>query len=377
MKSLKTVLVCFYEAYPAASGSASVTYNIAKYLQGETVLIQLGRQKSHECTEDGLRLITLVSASDNRLQKLRGLFGLIKEIAEIIKSTSPDTIILEGGSWVLYHWLLFRQLRRQRSDAKIVYHAHNVEYYLRKEKHGRIVTWVTRWAEGRLLKEADLSFAVSSIDSAQFAKLYKVSPELLPNGVDYRRFNKIMEKEISAVKSEYGLEDNVVFFMGFYLYKPNREAIDFLVEEVMPKVILRCPNAKLVIIGSKVPYSNPWLINPGSVPYEHVPAICRSCRIGVAPIFSGSGTRLKILEYMAAGKPVISTTKGAEGLNVIEGTNILLADNADDFADAVIRLLTDQDLAASIGEGGRDMVNINYSWEVIMEDFNKRLSALK
>jgi glycosyltransferase involved in cell wall biosynthesis len=78
----------------------------------------------------------------------------------------------------------------------------------------------------------------------------------------------------------------------------------------------------------------------------------------------GGGTRIKILEAMAMGTPVISTSKGAEGLQVTDGENILIADEPEDFAEAVVRLLGDKDLREALSANGRGLVNTQYSWEI-------------
>ncbi len=373
---MKIVFICFYEAYPPVSGAASVTLNVAKYAHGERFLIQLGTGDRPAVAKDGVKVITLAGAADSRLRKMAGLRSRIERIAEMLKNISPDVVILEGASWVVYHWLLLRKIRQELPAAHVIYHSHNVEYYLRNEKHGRIVTMLTKWAEGKILHYADLSFAVSEVDSNQFEKLYGVRPHILPNGVDEEMFDRVSESEMLSAKSKYGIGDKAILFMGSYLYKPNREAIDFLVESVMPEVVGRCKDAQLVVIGGDVPFSKPWLLNPGCIPHGQVPALSKTCQVGVAPIFSGSGTRLKILEYMAAEIPVVSTSKGAEGLNVIAGKNVLIADELLDFAMGVVGLLNDRGFAATIAEKGRGIVNLHYSWGIIMERFNREMTAL-
>jgi polysaccharide biosynthesis protein PslH len=98
-----------------------------------------------------------------------------------------------------------------------------------------------------------------------------------------------------------------------------------------------------------------------------LPDFVKACAIGVAPIFSGSGTRLKILEYMAAGRPVVSTTKGSEGIAVKDQDNILIADDDKSFAEKIIYLLKNREVAEEIGNEGMQMVTQNYSWQKIMK----------
>lgn len=373
---MKLVFVCFYEAYPPSSGAASVSWNVAKHAQGLKVLIQLGKVVRLKQMVDGVTIITLKGASDSKWRKISGFYSRIQRITDTIRRANPDVIVLEGASWVMYHLMLIREIRRQQPQAAIVYHSHNVEYVLRKEKHGRLVTGLTRWAERQVIQKADLTSAVSEVDIRLFEELYGIRPELLPNGVDTDVFDQVTEDDVYAVKSQYGLDGNTILFTGSYLYRPNREAIDFLIKKVMPKVVQSCSSAKLGIIGGDVPYKRPWLISPGNIPHEELPEFIKACDVGVAPIFSGSGTRLKILEYMAAGIPVVATSKGAEGLAVESGHDLLISDNEKDFASNIAKLLRDRNIASSLAESGKNLVSARYSWKTIMDSFNYTLSSL-
>lgn len=364
------VFVSFYRAYPPTSGAASVTCNMAKHTAGQVSLIQLGFDSKQETTEDNITVITLGRFSENRMKKIIRLMGTTRQIMQVIKEIGPEAVVLEGASWVFYHWLLLRQIRIQLPSVRIVYHAHNVEYLLRKGKNSWVVTVLTKWAEGKVLKAADLTFAVSEVDSRQFESLYGIRPKLLPNGVDVSKFREVTEIDVQNMRSKYGLDSKTILFMGSYLYKPNREAIDFLVKELMPEVVRQYSGIKLAVIGGDVPYKEPWLVNPGIIQQTELPAFVKACGIGAAPIFSGSGTRLKILEYMAAGKPVVSSSKGAEGLQVEDGTNILLADDTAMVIKKIIYLIENPESAEKIGFYGMQMVETIYSWASIMEDFN-------
>lgn len=90
--------------------------------------------------------------------------------------------------------------------------------------------------------------------------------------------------------------------------------------------------------------------------------------VSIVPIRAGGGTRLKILEAMALGRPVVSTTIGCEGLDVINGEHLLVADEPRKFADQTLRLLTDRDLYCRIAENARDLVVNNYDWDVVADN---------
>jgi glycosyltransferase involved in cell wall biosynthesis len=198
--------------------------------------------------------------------------------------------------------------------------------------------------------------------------LYKARARLLPNGVDVGRFAEVSEADLRAVRSRYGLSGDVVLSMGLYAYRPNGQAIDALVEKIFPEVLRRRPRAKLAILGGAIPHERPWLLTPGSIPYEELPGFVSACAAGVAPIISGSGTRLKLLEYLAAGLPAVSTAKGAEGLPLRDGRHLLIAEGAACFADAISSLLVDPGYAASLARRGQSLVREKYAWSRIMAD---------
>jgi glycosyltransferase involved in cell wall biosynthesis len=97
------------------------------------------------------------------------------------------------------------------------------------------------------------------------------------------------------------------------------------------------------------------------IPYYRQSAVC------VIPLRAGGGTRLKILEAMALGRPVVSTTIGCEGLNVIDGEHLLIADSPKQFAEKSVRLLRDRQLYQYISANGRQLVEAHYGWDKIAE----------
>ncbi len=251
----------------------------------------------------------------------------------------------------------------------IVYHAHNVEYLLRKARNGgTLLLWITRLAERALVKKADLATAVSQVDANAMKKLYGRLPSILPNGVDVDLF-RMSSSDIKEIKNKYQLREKAILFMGLTEYPPNKEAIDALVNEIFPRILKRDADVQLAVIGGKIEYRRPWLLNPGSIPYEDIPAFISACQVCVAPIRSGSGTRLKILEYMAANRPVVSTPKGAEGLDFINAKHLLIADSNQEFADAILCLLQAPGFAANMSQTAYAQIQKKYSWQIIASGF--------
>jgi glycosyltransferase involved in cell wall biosynthesis len=365
----RVAIFCFYEAYPPASGAASVSYNLAKFISDSSVLVQLGRHDGRFVTADGVEVVTLAGASESRRERLIRLPGFVNRMVAEIRGAKPDVVILEGASWAFYHWMLLRRIRRAIPQTRVVYHSHNVEYLLRSMRNGRTVALLTRLAERQVVRDADLVTAVSEVDQSHFARLYGVTPILLPNGVDTKRFVPLDRQTIASLRAKYGIDSQTLLFAGFYAYGPNREAIDFLVTSVMPALRQRHPSATLALTGGGAPYCEPWIRNAGAVPYEDFAGFVGACGVAVAPIFSGSGTRLKILEAMAAGIPVVATEKAAEGLSLKHGEDILFARDRDEFVRRISELFDNPDFVARLRERGRLKVASKFTWDSIARKF--------
>ncbi len=332
-QTMKTALAAFFEAYPPESGSAIVTYSVARNLPGERLLVQVTNRSGLEEPEPGLKIESLPSPAGSAAGKILRTPARIRAIVRTIRRFGPDIVILEGASWAVFHWLLLRALRRRLAGTPIFYHAHNVEYDLRRGHHAFLTAALSKWAEGKLVRTTERSFAVSPVDSRRFLELYGHEPELLPNGVDTGRFAAATEAEAESLRARLGLGPHSVLFMGLYAYPPNTLAVQFLVTEVMPRLLQTHQDAELIVTGGDVPFQFPWLKNPGILPFGEVPALLKACSVATAPIFIGSGTRLKIVEAMAAGVPVVATPKGAEGLEAADGRALLLASDGEQFAE--------------------------------------------
>jgi len=370
---MKEILVSFYETFPPESGAANVSFHLAKHLPGEKYLIQLSHRRSRDempnTVAGDIRLINIQIVSKNRILKFFKIFLSFFTIIKKIRVINPDAVIMEGASWTFYYYILAKCMNLMNLDVMTIYHSHNVEYLLRKGKNIWPVVLITKYSEKWLMRHTDISTAVSSKDADLFKRLYGVRPVLLPNGVHSEGFYEVREEDIERIKDKYHLKGKVVLFMGLAGYKPTEEALDFLIDKVFPRILSKDKYAKLAVLGGKMQKKEEFIINPGVIPYEEVPVFIKACDVCAAPIFSGSGTRIKILEYMAAGKPVVSTTKGAEGLDVGTEKNIIIADDEKKFAEAVFDLLEHPDKAQLIGSNGKELVERSYSWEKIVKDF--------
>jgi polysaccharide biosynthesis protein PslH len=164
---------------------------------------------------------------------------------------------------------------------------------------------------------------------------------------------------------------NTVVFVGSMLYGPNIDGALYFCNSILPLIRRRAPDVKLVIVGRDPPPQVCALAERGGVTVtgrvpDTVPYYQRS-QVSIVPLRGAGGTRLKILESMALGRPVVTTSLGCEGLNVADQENILIADTPARFAERVIQLLTDKDLRDRIAGNARRLVVTQYDWSVIGE----------
>ena len=183
--------------------------------------------------------------------------------------------------------------------------------------------------------------------------------EVIPNGVD----TQVLQPHDTPPTP------NTLIYPGAVTYSANYDAVSYFIREVLPLVRERVPDVRFTVTGGtgKVDVSDlaaqPGVTFTGYLP-DVVPVI-RSSWATVVPLRIGGGTRLKILESMALGTPVIATHKGAEGLNVHPGEDILLADEPKEMADAICAVLGADSLRARLSRGARARVENEYDWTII------------
>jgi polysaccharide biosynthesis protein PslH len=180
---------------------------------------------------------------------------------------------------------------------------------------------------------------------------------VVPNAVDVEHF-----KPSAALPASDG---RTVMFFGAINYFPNVDGLLYLLRDVWPLLEKSHPQARLKIVGQYptpeiLAFQGPKVEVTGKV--DDLRPHLSSAAVTVVPLRVGGGTRFKILEAMAMGRPVVSTSLGAEGILAQPGTDILIADDAASFAKAVGRVLDEPALAGLLGTRGRALVETHYSW---------------
>jgi polysaccharide biosynthesis protein PslH len=235
-------------------------------------------------------------------------------------------------------------------------------------------------AERRILQSYDRVTVVSEADAADFRQIFlEARIEVVPNGVDTEYFGAVdtWRREGSYVQSEI----DTLVFTGHLALEPNADAVVFFVREVLPLVRRRRPESRFWIVGGgPVPSAVGSLARqPGVEVFldvDDVRPFLAASHVAVAPLRLGSGTRLKVLEALAAHTPLVSTTCGAEGLELTSERDLLLADTPESMAEAVVQLLERPEYATRIAQRGADTVRKRYSWAIASERFQSTLSGV-
>jgi glycosyltransferase involved in cell wall biosynthesis len=162
---------------------------------------------------------------------------------------------------------------------------------------------------------------------------------------------------------------NTLIFTGSFRYHANYEAMVWFVREVFPLILEKVPDAQLIITGDHADLPLPSNQNVTLAGYvDDIKGLIASSTVALAPLWSGGGTRLKILEAMAIGTPVVATSKGAEGLDAQSGEHLFVADEPDKFAKYAINLLTDGDLRYKMAGNANHFVREKYDWARVMPE---------
>ncbi len=165
-------------------------------------------------------------------------------------------------------------------------------------------------------------------------------------------------------------QPDTLIFTGSFRFSANYDAMVWFLQDVYPCIQSQIPAVRLIITGDHAGLPLPParnVIRTGFV--EDVRSLIKSAWVSLVPIRVGGGTRLKILEAMALGTPVVSTTKGAEGLDVQDGKHLLIADSPETYAEAVVKILKDQKLREQISVRAYQRVREKYDWQVVLPCF--------
>ena len=215
----------------------------------------------------------------------------------------------------------------------------------------------TRRFESAVARAVDAVCVTNATEARTFDAMGATRTLVVPNGVD-------------TASIAYGppAASAAMIYVGHFGYRPNAAAAIELADEILPRVARRVPTVRLTMVGRE-PGSELLRRAAANVTVtgevESVTPYLAASRVLVVPLRAGSGTRLKILEAMAVGVPVVSTRLGAHGLDLTDGHELLLGETPDELAEQAVRVLTDDALAGRLSQSGRAAVERTFDWSIV------------
>jgi sugar transferase (PEP-CTERM/EpsH1 system associated) len=291
-----------------------------------------------------------------------------RKVREVANTQSFDIIQIEQSHMAPY----IEFMVDADSAARLVtlHNAGAIQYKrileVESSLRGRFGAWLDwlflrHWEPTYVARHFDKCIVVSPMDEALLRQAnLALDTVVIPNGVDTAQYDPL--PEVPASKD--------ILFIGKMSYVPNADAAIFLCHEVFPLIKQQMPDTRLLIVGQSPPEAVRTLASEDVIVTGYVKSVFpyyHQALVSVVPLRAGSGTRLKILESMAVGRPVVSTALGCEGLAVTHGENILIADEPADFAAQTVRLLSDAELRQRLVINGRRLVETTYDWQVIAQ----------
>ncbi|MDW8326829.1 MAG: glycosyltransferase [Anaerolineales bacterium] len=382
--------------YPPRQGTAIRNWGLIKHLGRQHNVSLLTFAEDNRSVAEALRtvcrcIVVVPAPRRSHLDRLRTLFSPRPDLAERLASTEYaralndllreekfDFVHIEGLELARYLPML------SAAGVRVIYDAHNAEYVLQRRAFKTDLHRLRRWPaalysliqwprlkrfEAATLRAVHAVSCVSKEDAAALRALVpELQPVLVPNGIDVQDYVDFLQhapRTTSAVSRPPS-----VVFTGKMDYRPNVDAVLWFAADIWPLIRAQQLAAQFIIVGQKPApavqalHGHNAITVTGAV--DDVRPYIAGASVYIAPLRLGGGTRFKLLEAMALQTPIVSTTLGAEGFAVADGRELLLADSPDDFAGAVLRLLTDLELRTKLAEAGLACVRRNYDWSVIV-----------
>lgn len=310
------------------------------------------------------------------------------KIREVLAHHSFDVIHADQLSMAQYAWFARQEIQKRPNEIgniqpRLIFDAHNATWTILDRMQIQvpfIFRFLVRFErnkikkyEGRLVKNFDCTLAVTDIDKAALLLAVDQPDEeknkipVIPIAVDTKQLSKYPNNN----------QGNSLLTLGTLHYPPNADGIRWFMQQVFPIVLNQFPDTKLTVIGKNPPQDffeiaqkHPDLIKITGYVDELDPYL-KQARIIVVPVLAGGGMRVRILEAFAHQIAVVTTTIGLEGIDAIHNKNVMIGDSPEEFANAVVQLLSNPELCASIAIGGRKLVESKYDWKAVFGALDK------
>lgn len=384
---MRILLITNKVPYPPKDGGAIATFNMAKglaELNNEVTILSLNTNK-HYCNLKGipqniLDRISFIAVDINTdlsaFSALKNLFfsklpynaerfisrDFEEKITEVLKNNSFDIIQLEG----LYLGPYIETIRKS-SQSVITYRAHNIEYEIwqrtlnqeankLKKQYLKLLSKRIERMERQIINKYDALVPITARDAKKLEELGNVKPYIVSQtGFDLQKIDNVSSSEIDFPS---------IFHIGSLDWAPNQEGLLWFIDNCWDEIKRRVPSLKFYIAGRNAPdwfiskMKKDGIIFEGEV--DDAYKFMERKAVMIVPLLSGSGMRIKVIEGMALGKAIITTSIGIEGINAENNKQAIVADSPDDFTESCIALMADRALVERIGAKAKEFIMKNF-----------------
>jgi hypothetical protein len=362
-------LVCFYEASTGGHGSAEVSKSLYECLP-------IKNSKLFEIKKKNL-FSYLEKYKFNYLEniyKFFYIFIIINQLKKFIKKYNKKIIIIEGASWIGYTYFFFIIIKFFFPKILTIYHAHNIEYDVRKKRNNSIISFITKIIEKKVYKLINFSTAVSEEDQKRLKKLYNVNTYILQNGINKNR--------LLLRKPEFNLPKKYIIYSGSYSYKFNRITINKIITRIMPVILKRFKDIKLIITGKDFPnerfIEHDFIINYKNLKKEELNYLIKKSLFMFTPMNNSPGTKLKVIETLLLGANLITSKSGIKGVKFVKCGNLFIYSNIDKMYQYIYYLILNhkKNKINNISLSNKFYFK-NYLMENILKNFFTEIKLLK
>jgi len=304
------VFICLYRSYPSYHGASDITFNLFNLWPNKN-------KKLLQISEINKKKKNIIN-----IKKKNSFFGFIVNLIIIVQIANKylskfnnKFIIIEGASWAGYTLLILFINKFFLQKIKIIYHAHNLEYEVRKYKNNILIAWITFYFE-KIIYKYCYGTCVSKKDQRFIKKKYNANSVILDNGVTEIKSKKLMKVNLK--------KNNFLLFCGSYSYWPNKIAINKiynqrnLINKIFPKI-------KFVFTGENIPnFSNKKFVNLKIVKKTNLIWLIKNCLFFYAPMPRAPGTKMKILESVYYGATTVCSKNALVGITKTKNINSII-----------------------------------------------------
>lgn len=388
-ESLRVLVLDEEFPYPVNTGKRTRSFNLYRRLSKRFRIRYLAYGRPDSGAADAMRSedIEPVEVSTQLQQKegakfyLRLLQNLLSPLPYIVTSHYSkefERAVLANleqfrPHLVLCEWTPYAIYVRRLARTKKLLSTHNIEADIWKRYFDNEPNGLRRWYIGEQWRKVvrfeqqclgwvDAALAVSELDRVRLNEIRSdLRTKIVPNGVDLEYFTPAPQP----------VQRDHIVFTGSMDWRPNQDAAHYFASEILPLLNAKTPQLTCTFVGRSPPddvrrlATLPGMKITGTV--EDVRPYIQDASVYVVPLRIGGGTRLKILEALAMGRAVVSTTVGAEGLDLVDGKHILLANDPGSFAERVHELIRDPERCQELGSEGRVLVCQRYGWDALAD----------